>query len=234
MFKLTNIKTHQTLISLFKYTQKYNFNSSQENIEHIANIPETPNKKNNLYTTKQPLIFTNGKLNIMNSTNSKTIKFNRINKNIFKSIAYCAPIGTAISLYSGYYILGSLLGALWFVGGKINHNMIQNLSRIVMEMNLLEDGKTVEVITVLKKFTVDIKSLHKPNKLDMANLLNFNPDIVSIHVPFLIESGPDKSYYYLPPPSEISINQEILNAVINRSYINVKKKIGQNNKILDV
>jgi len=230
-----SVKSHSVK---FVKLQKFNFNyfayfKQFYYLTFFDNIPPKLNFENNYYTTRQPLIFLNKKLPLINTEYSNlvisNINFMKILKVLLASLTIC---GITAYYYSCFKIITictvSSIGVLIFT-----HQLHKSFYRIVKQIYLLENGKFVEIVTLANKFEVDIKNLNKPNKLQIATFNLFFPDLISFYEPLIIEDDTNKGIYLIPSEKEIEYNKELMNAIIHKSYILAKNKIGNNDNIIE-
>ena len=219
--------------------QKFNFNyfayfKQFYYLTFFDNVPPKQNLENNYYTTRQPFIFINGKLSLINTENSNLVISN---KNFIKNLKVLLASMIICGL-TAYYISCFKLVAICAISSVgvliFTHQLHKTFYRIVKQINLLENGKFVEIVTLANKFEVDIKNLNKPNKLQVATFNLFFPDLISFCEPLIIEDDTNKGIYLIPSEKEIEYNKELINAIIHKSYVIAKNKIGNNDNIIEI
>jgi hypothetical protein len=242
MLKKLKISSINKTSKLFlnSFTPKYFFRISlkQKDVTKLDNVSERKKRKDNLYLPKQTLIFEQGKINLISARESdyvnSFIKQRKYLKSCSLMLMNCCICS---AIFSSSYITTALFGGFALISIFITRNTEKNLSRLVKAFSLLEDGKTVEIDTITKKFQIDIKLLAKPNKIQAQALRTLNPDLANITTPFIVEKGKHKGFYYVAPDVSYMDKEEIISAVMNNSYIDVspeniidsKKKIIEKN-----
>jgi hypothetical protein len=186
---------------------------------------ERPRKKGNLYCPKQNLVFDDGKLKLINTNNSNIIRDINNQYYFFAATGLALALSSGGLIYSGYFITSifSTLTSIFFMKSTRNH--YRNLDHVVKEFNLLENGKEVEIITLKRKFDVNIKFLSKPNKIELQTLTFFNPNISDLLRPIVVDKGLNKGFYYIAADASFENKEELISAIMNNSYIDVFNKV---------
>jgi hypothetical protein len=219
-------------------TPKYFFRISlkQNDATNLDNFPERKRRKDNLYLPKQTLIFKEGQIKLLSTTDSDYVNsFNKQRiylKSITITLSSCFIMST---IMGSSYITIALIAGFSLISNYIRMNTEKNMSRLVKDFSLLEDGKSVEIETITKKFKIDIKLLNKPNKIQAQALRTLNPDLANITTPFIVEKGEHKGFYYIPPDVSYMNKEEIISAIMNNSYINVtpENNIDSKKKVIE-
>ena len=212
----------------FKFRQRNNTNmttpskSSTFNNFELKNENEYENikdKNNSVYYVKTDIAFVNGKFSLILTKQSMTIKFSKINKHLINIVGTTAGVFTIGNLFVQNYSVAWFSGIVTLITLYLRWILMRNLSRLTIEINLLEDGTKVEIVTFSKSFIADIKSIKLPNKIQTSNLLRLNPSVANENTPFIVDDGPNRGFYYIPPSKEIEKRMDLLNAIFNKDSI---------------
>lgn len=211
---------------IYNFRMKSTLTSSRNNI-HTTKVKSLQNsekindkeKEINYYYTKAELALINGKFSVIKTTKSKTVIFSKIIRILITSICTISVTTGIWSLYLKSYMITSISSVITLIAFYFRSIIYKNLSRLTIEINLLEDGKNVEIVTFSKRFVVDIKSIKVPNKFQNLALNKLNPDTANRNTPFVIDNGPHKGFYYIPPEKEIQQSHDLLYAILNKDKI---------------
>ncbi len=217
----------------FQFRQRNNTNktappksSTLNNIE-INKENENENikdKNNSVYYAKSDIAFVDGKFSLIQTKKSMTIKFSKINKYFINFVSTVAGVVTVGSLLMQNYSVAWYSGIVTLITLYLRWILLRNLSRLTIEINLLNDGTNVEIVTFSKRFVADIKSIKLPNKIQTLNLLRLNPSVANENTPFIVEDGPNRGFYYIPPSKEIEKRMDLLHAIFNKDSIVFQNK----------
>lgn len=216
------------LYSTFKYSFRTINNTSK-----LDNVSDRINKKDNLYCPKNILIFRENKYNLISSVNSNYIKIFKREEKILHLLLFSSITASLSSFLYGFFKTSIFTAGITLYLLRSIRIIKINSSRIVKCFNLLEDGKTIQIITLKKNFEIDIKHLAKPNKQQSLLFNMHSPEIASMSVPFIVEKGQHKGMYFMPPDVNIESNKEILSAVMNNSYIDLSNRIKSDSIIIE-
>jgi len=225
-----NLKNHKLPSKQLYLTLKNSFRTINDTSK-LDNVSERINKKDNLYCPKNVLIFKDNKFNLVDAENSNYIKIFKREEKMLNFLLFSSITATAT-----FFLYGSIKTSIFTLGITLyllrSIRIIRiNSSRVVKSFNLLEDGKTIQILTLKKKFEIDLKHLAKPNKQQSLLFKMNSPEIANMSIPFIIEKGEHKGVYFLPP--DVKSDKEILSAVMNNSYIDVSNRINSNNIIIE-
>jgi len=234
-FVLTNKigKTRKITSNIsFRFTSKNNNkNSNINNEESNKNQNNTKDDVGEYFTPSETLEFKNGKCHIIVADKSqiKLVNFFTIGLtvgnvlfgykfakslyyfSIFKSILWAIPLGICIRLSVG---------------------LNGNKQLIINAINLLENGKTLEIQALKTSFQITIGEMRIVNQIEAKIILaNFSSNLYNDYFPVVIRGV----VYLLPKKLEIN-NKELLSAVMDGKYINLTdddKKINKDD-IIDI
>jgi hypothetical protein len=189
-------------------------------------IRKAVNEQKEFYEPPEALVFKNNRFSIIETDDTKTIEL----------VQYC--ILYPIVLVSGYKLLSNILrvkiigsaiwGAIFYYSYRSTHSFVQNKFFLIKRINLLEDGKTVEVATYADNFKADIADFRKVTNEEAMYYATIIGGVD--YIPIVIRDA----IYILKRKCKINDN-EVFNAVCNGKYIKLtqEKKVDKEN-IIDI
>lgn len=212
------------------YSQKESSDQSTS-----SNHDKVKSKCTEYYTPKQTLIFTNGILPLIDTTKSRMLKAFLFRKYLTYFILAMSGVYVLYELYqlltciNKKVITLSTLGfiiAIIFLFLSLKKVLILkfNINRVVIQFNLKEDGKNIEIETLTKqKFIINVQQLAQTKPENILKFHSQSPELVNKVYPIRVEKGEHKGFLFIP--LDIDMNKEIINAIMSGSFIDVKKSI---------
>jgi hypothetical protein len=210
---------------VFKFTNKHFLEKFIKRNKIFVQYKKIDPEMIQYYEPEEPIIFKENKYLLIQSN------FNSTMNNI---VQYCGLLpATVISAYKliksimGYRIFSSLIwGGIFLLSTRLIVGFTQNKYFMIEKMNLKEDGKSIEIITMADKFIADISDIRKitPDEaLDIAVLLGGND-----FVPIVI-----KDEVFIVSRNASVFNQALFVAISNGNYIKLtnEKKVGKDDTI---
>jgi hypothetical protein len=201
----------------------------------LQNIPSRDEMTDTYYVTKQILQFKNKKLLIYSS--SKSIIDQKIDLKGFGN--YFTLIMSSFSFCYSFLYLNYSFAPFLFMSSLVNYYYIKNymnhiILKIIEEIHLMEDCKTVFIKNIFNDIQVDIKFICKPNVSQLNTILLLIPNLLENFIPLFIDRGIHKGLYLLADDEKVEKNKELLNAVYNNAYISQKVKLGENDLLISL
>jgi hypothetical protein len=170
------------------------------------------------YFEGRNLIFNEeGKILVLDSSNSHSVKFFESQKYFINTATVCSSIASVYNVVNGSVLLSSGMGIATILFMVLRKGLYKNMSRIILKINLIDQGNRIEVTTLKSTFTVEVKSLKLPSKAQTKALLEHNPDLAQMHTPIVIDAPPHRGYFYIPPVESIYTNKELYSAIVLES-----------------
>lgn len=199
----------------------------------------TNNEKNemspSLSNSRQSSIFLNKNLFINGEYQIVTTK--RFTKSTYSITLY--GILYPLIIYSGVKVVYKVLAlkifstcfyVFIFLGlNMIKSNLVQRSAHFVTELNLLDDGKRLKIVTMSKSFIVDISNIRLLKDEEKLAYEAYYAERLKNFIPFIINN----SMYLLHSKAEV-LNKEALKSVSMGSYIQISSNDGNDDKTIDV
>lgn len=190
-----------------RYNPKYDANLKNENKE----------KDYEYYTPKESLVFKNKKLTIVKA-NKELDRAARL----YGAGMSLSGVIIAYKIGMNMYFFSPLYVVLWACPALILSRFVRvyrdNRTIIIRSINLLDDGKTLELETLGGITIVKIGNIRKPKPEELVNLINFSSSgFVQNYAPLIVN---DHQTYLIPKNLDES-RKDILHAVISKQYINL-------------
>ena len=175
------------------------------------------------YEVKDPLIFKNGKYLILETTH-------KLPSNLMEYGLFTTSVISTYKLISNiirFKIIGSLIwGAILAMSYKGFNYSVTNRFYFIKEIYLLEDCQTLEVVTLLDKFNVNVANVRKITEDELQYYVNLVGD--SEFIPLIINN----QTFAISRKSLVS-NNDIFKAITHGYYIKVTddRKVTNDNYI---
>ena len=223
-FKLQifNFRVKTSSISSNNQSSKENFSQSKGKEKAKENSIQTINtspNSSNIYHAKTEVDFQSGKFSVIQTDRSIVIKLSKIHKVLINSVCILGGACAIGSLLCKSYMLFCVSGVATFIAIALRSILLGNLSRLTKELNLIDDGKNVEIVTFTKRFIVELNSIKAPNAMQAITLNKLNPDVANLNIPYVVDRGPHRGFYYIPPSNEIGHRKDLLLAILNKDAI---------------
>jgi hypothetical protein len=175
----------------------------------------------------QPILFQNNKYNILTSQENTKIA-NVIQYGLIYPITLLSGYKLITSIFK-FKIIGSLMwGAIFVYISRLSRGFGQNKYFMIKRIDLLDDGRTIEVFTYANKFKADIASIRKvtaEEAMYYAGLIGGTD-----YIPIIIRD----EIFIIARSSEIN-DQEVFSAITGGSYIKLTKdKTVDKEDIIDI
>ena len=183
-------------------------------------------KEVEVYHINDPLVFENKKYTILEVSSQTSNKLNRIN--YFLVYPLC--------VFSGYSFISAILKLKFFstmfwtfilyYSIRLQQGIVSNQKHIIKKINLLEDGKTCEILTNSCQFHVDINKMRKINMEEAMYMAKKLDSLKSNYIPIVL----DTKLYLIPLVCSV-IRPDVLAAVCEGKYIEFEEIIDKDNTI---
>lgn len=162
----------------------------------------------------EPVIFQNKRCNILKCDKGDPA---RISSNIFY-LSYPFMLlfsyKFALAIYNIKIIKSLLWSALLFYTMKIRIGIKSNQEYIIKEINILENGKTCEILTLKNSFEIDINKIRKINFEEGLFMTEKLESLKSIYIPIVL----DTKLYFIPKTCNIS-RKDFLSIICEGNYL---------------
>lgn len=126
-------------------------------------------------------------------------------------------------------IFGTCFYVLIFLGlNMMKSNLVQRSAHFVTELNLLDDGKRLKIVTMSKSFIVDISNIRLLKDEEKLAYEAYYAERLKNFIPFIINN----SMYLLHSKAEV-LNKEVLKNVSMGNYIQISSN-DENDETIDV
>ena len=183
--------------------------------EDITNID------NRYFEFRDSIVFNHGKYQILslNQPNKNKLALHAVKL----SLVVSGCMYTYFGLYNILY-LHPLKSVIWFSLSvfcfRTYQSIIENRKFIITSISLLENCKSVELHLNKESFVVDIKEIRKLKQNESIFILKIMPFIIDEYFPIIVKN----QFYLIPKRIEVA-NSELLKAITEGKYIDLKKGV---------
>lgn len=215
-------------ISLKTFSQK-NFS---KNILSVVCKRISSKEKNNTetnqdwYVPSEPLVFENSRMNLVQA-NSSDVRLQKILRNLI-----CLPI----SVLSVYKLVFSIINfriistILWGIIATFSIKIIKGLDInnhfIIKNIDLMQDGRQIEISTQHMKKIFDIKDIRRLNTEETKFIMTKMPDFAISYLPIIVNNQ-----ILLVPKSGKFTNTQLFKEICNGKYIKLVDIINKDDTI---
>jgi hypothetical protein len=207
-------KTNKFIIKISSKTLFTTGKTKKQIFEEYLKDPE--DRKPEYFIPKDPIVFKDKKYPLLKVKSLQTTLF------IMENLVFLPTM-----LFAFYRSIRSLLlfrpirciawGAVGVLIMRYKYGIIQNKKFMISDMNLLEDGKTVEVKTYNNVvFNVDIFKIRRMTVDEALYFAQLIRNINTYYIPIVI----NKEFYIIEKTAAIN-DPELLNAVSQGQYISL-------------
>lgn len=177
-------------------------------------------------TIYEPIVFENRRFKVLECDSSVPEKISKIVSFIVNPLI----LFFGYKLAMGIYALGLIRSLFWttllFYFLRIRVGIKNNKEYIIKEINVYEDGKTCEIVTLKKSFDIDINKIRKIN-FEEAMFMKKSLDSLKVnYIPIVL----DTKLYLIPLLSNIP-RKDILGSICDGKYIKFQEIINNDKTI---
>ena len=212
--------------AFLKMNQKNFFEFKKQSTPFDQDYSEKKEKVEVWYETNEPLVFTGGKTPIVQATKS--------DKNLARRLRNYIVFPTM--LFSGYKLATSVLvfkfwgcflwGGLFFLTTRLYRGLTINKYYFVYNINLLEDGRSIEIFGEGAPHIADITDIRRLTPEETVFVLEMMPDARVAYIPIVV-----KEKFYLVFKNSKIYNAEIFKAICSGKYIKMRESINKDKSI---
>ncbi len=174
----------------------------------------------------EPIIFEAKKFTILDMDPAKP---DRLSSNLL--LASYAIIGffaykVAVAIYSFAYFRSFFWTIALFYALRFRLGILSNQEHIIREIHVFNDGKTCEITTITRSFTVDINKIRKISIEEALLMANKLESLKVNFIPIVVET----SLYLIPIRSRIH-RKDFLGSVCDGKYLKFEEVINKDNSI---
>lgn len=174
----------------------------------------------------EPVMFENGKLIIFDVDPAAPGTLIRRMFMIIFPLIGLAGYKFCLAIYSFSFLRTIFWSSILMICLKLRSGVKNNIEHIIKEMSVLEDGKTCEITTNSRKFTVDINDIRKLNLEEAMYMINRLDSIKINFIPIVFK---DKMYL-IPIESRIH-HKDFLCNISEGKYLKFSGIIQKNKTI---
>jgi hypothetical protein len=202
--------------SIINFFKKKKFNPFGESNEYTEQILK--NKKEDYFDVHEHLIFQEGKLQITSANDSDKNLANRLkNFLVVPATAFFGyKLGNSIIFFRP--IRSVIWGLLFFASVRLYKGLSINKHYFIYNINLLQDGKRVELLGESEPLIVDIKEIRRLTPEETLYVNEMFPDARMAYLPLVV-----KDQFFLMFNNSKIYHKEIFKAISQGKYIRVKE-----------
>jgi len=215
-FNRDNLLKIQNKTFLGKYYKGYFQSLVMQNIEREPEYVEV----------QEPIIFEKKKFTILDIDPTKPDKITKNFLYVMYPIIGLTGYKLGLALYSFAFFRSLFWTVILFYALRIRLGIISNQEHIICEIRVFENGKTCEISTIKKTFTVDINKIRRIS-LEEAMYMSKKLESIKIsYIPIVIET----SIYLVPIRSRIH-RKDFLGSISDGKYLKFEEVIHKDNSI---
>ena len=175
-------------------------------------------KKVEWYETDYPLVFENGKYPILVANNSDRYLASRLKNYIILPVMILTGYKCVKSIVLFRPVRSILWGAGFLMALRVFRGINHNKYYFVYQVNLLEDGKSIELMGESGPKVADIADIRKLTTEESIYLSQVFPDAYVVYIPVVV----DDNFYLIFKNSKVN-DPDLLKATFQNKYIKVKQ-----------
>jgi hypothetical protein len=217
----------RTQNKFLKFSNKNYLGYKSKKTPFDVNYTSKPKSKNiEWFEVNEPLVFQNGKMTIVQASNSEKLLLKRLRLYVALPILILSSYKFAMALLS-LRLGGSFIwGLITTLSYRIFSGLNQNKYFIIYHIELLEDGKQIIMTGESGSTTYDINDIRRLSPEETAYVLEMLPDSYYTYIPIVV-----KDEIFLILKNSKFYDAEMFKAICSGNYVRMKSAINKDNAI---